>query len=482
LIDFRPILQINGLFLLILGVGMLFPALVDAAVGNPDWQVFAVTSGLVLFLGSLLFLSNSTKQKGLSIQQAFLLTVVTWIILPACGALPFIYSELSLSFTDAFFEAMSGITTTGSTVITGLDGAPPGLLLWRSILQWFGGVGIVVMGVAILPYLQVGGMQLFKVEAFDTMGSEIPRATQLSMVLSILYIAITLFCGISLWLAGMTPFEAVCHAFTTVATGGFSTSDGSVGYFDSMLIDYLISFFMVVGSLPFLLYLQMIRGETGILFQDSQVRMLLALFAVLIISLSLWLWLDGRYDMAQALRYTTFNVISVITGTGFSTTDYTLWGPVATPLFFFIMFIGGCTGSTSCGIKVFRFQVFFASTVTSLKRMLRPNGIYIPKFNGKPISSEVAGSVASYLFIFIVSFVVLTFGVTLTGVNFTTAASGVGTALANVGPGVGALIGPAGNFQNLPDVAKWFLTFAMLIGRLELFAVMVLFMPQFWRN
>ena len=481
MIDYRPILQINGLFLLILGIGMLFPASVDAWVGNPDWQVFAVTSGVVIFVGSVLFATNFARHEELTVQQAFLLTVSIWVIIPTFGALPFVYSELSLSYTDAFFEAMSGLSTTGSTVITGLDGAPPGILLWRGLLQWFGGVGIIIMAVIILPLLQIGGMQLFKVAAFDTSEKVLPRAAQLGFAISILYVALTLICGAALWVAGMTPFEATCHAFTTIATGGFSTSDGSVGHFDSSLIDYIVVLFMIVGSMPFILYLKLVRGQSWILWQDSQVRWFLALLALLVGFVTLWLWLGGQYDLAGALRYASFNVVSIVTGTGFATTDYTAWGSLAVLLFFFIMFIGGCAGSTSCGIKIFRFQVLCSMLATQLKHVLRPSGVFIPRYNGQPITEDVAGSVISYLFLFIASFLVLAVGLSLTGLDFVTAVSGAGTAMANVGPALGPIIGPSGTFQALPDTAKWFLTFGMLLGRLELFAVMVLFIPTFWR-
>ncbi|WP_321389395.1 TrkH family potassium uptake protein [Emcibacter sp.] len=460
---------------------MLFPALVDAYVGNPDWQVFAVTSGIVIFVGSILYATNFARHEELTVQQAFLLTVSIWVIIPTFGALPFVYSELSLSYTDAFFEAMSGLSTTGSTVITGLDGAPPGILLWRGLLQWFGGVGIIIMAVIILPLLQIGGMQLFRVGAFDTSEKVLPRAAQLGFAISILYVALTMICGVALWAAGMTPFEATCHAFTTIATGGFSTSDGSVGHFDSSLIDYIVVLFMIVGSMPFILYLKLVRGQSWILWQDSQVRWFVALLAVLVSFVTVWLWLGGQYDFSGALRFASFNVVSIVTGTGFATTDYTAWGSLAVLLFFFIMFIGGCAGSTSCGIKIFRFQVLCSMLSSQLKQVLRPSGVFIPRYNGQPITEDVAGSVISYLFLFIASFLVLAVGLSLTGLDFVTSVSGAGTAMANVGPALGPIIGPSGTFQALPDAAKWFLTFGMLLGRLELFAVMVLFIPTFWR-
>lgn len=482
MIDFRPILLINGLFLLILGVGMIFPALVDAYAGNPDWEVFAICSGLVMFVGGILYLTNRGEDEELSVRQAFLLTVSTWVIIPIFGALPFVFSDLALSYTDAFFEAMSGLSTTGSTVITGLDGAPPGILMWRGLLQWFGGVGIIIMAVIILPFLRVGGMQLFKIGAFDTSEKVLPRAGQLGIAISLLYVALTIICAVALWWAGMSPFEALCHAFTTIATGGFSTSDGSIGHFDSALIEYIVVIFMIVGSMPFILYLKMVQGSRTVLWRDSQVRWFLALLASVVLVMALWLWGGGQYDFMDALRYTSFNVVSILTGTGFVTTDYTAWGGVAVTVFFFIMFIGGCAGSTSCGIKIFRFQVLCAMVAAHLKHLLRPNGIFIPRYNDQPMGNEVMGSVIGYLFMFFACFLILAIGLSLTGLDFITALSGAGSAISNVGPALGPVIGPSGTYQTLPDAGKWFLTFGMLLGRLELFAVLVLFSPQFWRN
>ena len=461
---------------------MLLPMAVDLSVGNSDWQVFALISGIVVFFGSILFLSNRGEYNEMTIQQAFLLTFISWLLMPAFGALPFVFSELSLSYTDAYFEAMSGISTTGSTVITGLDKAPPGILLWRSLLQWFGGVGIIVMAVAILPILKIGGMQLFKVESFNVSDKMLPRATQLATALSLIYVGLTIICAVTFWLAGMTAFEAVCHSFTTIATGGFSTSDGSVGYFDSALIDYTVTFFMIVGSLPFLLYLRALRGKNNVFYYDSQVRWFLTLIIILISLMTIWVWTNNIYNFEESLRYTTFNIVSILTGTGYATADYTSWGTMPIMLFFFIMFIGGCAGSTSCGIKIFRFQVLVSMCAAHFKKLLRPNSIFIPRYNGGPIDESITSSVLSYLFLFVVCYVILAFCLVLTGLDFVTAFSGAGSAMANVGPALGPIIGPSGTFQELPDVAKWLLTFGMLLGRLELFAVLVLLSPKFWTN
>ena len=480
--DIRPIMLVNGLLLFILGVGMLFPAMIEHSFDGADRDVFLFIAAFVIFIGGLFFVSNQGVKGDINQKQAFLLTVSMWVILPVFGALPFVFTGTEMSYTDAFFEAMSGISTTGSTVMIGLDGAPPGILLWRSILQWFGGIGIIVMAVAILPLLQIGGMQLFKVESLDTGEQLLPRATQLASALSFLYMGLTVLCGFILWIAGMSAFDAVNHAFTTIATGGFSTSDGSIGHYDSAFIDYSVTFFMIVGSLPFLIYLRVLKGGTGSILEDSQVRWFLTLLLVVITTIALWLYLKETYNFQDALRYTSFNVVSIITGTGFATTDYTAWGSFAIMFFFFFMFIGGCAGSTSCGIKIFRFQVLCSMFASHMKSLLRPNGVFIPRYNDHPIEESVMGSVLSYLFLFLICFLILTVALSLTGLDFITAISGAGTAMANVGPALGSTIGPAGTFQSLPDAAKWFLTFGMLLGRLELFAVLVLFSPHFWKN
>ena len=279
----------------------------------------------------------------------------------------------------------------------------------------------------------------------------------------------------------MSIFEATCHAFTTIATGGYSTSDGSIGHFNSALIDYIIVLFMIIGSMPFILYLKMVQGHSLVLWRDSQVRWFLALLVVLIAIISLWRWSDNQQGIIDVVRYTTFNVVSILTGTGFATADYTAWGSLAVVFFFFMMFIGGCAGSTSCGIKIFRLQVLVIMVGAHFRHILRPSGIFIPRYNNMPIKDDVMGSVISFLFLFLVCFLMLTFALSLTGLDFITAISGAATAISNVGPALGPVIGPMGTFQTLPDAAKWFLTVGMLMGRLEIFAVLILFSPQFWR-
>ncbi len=482
MIDFRPVFFVVGILLATLAVAMGIPALADAAVGHPNWQVFALSAALTLVVGGALVLTNRARGIRLTIRQAFVLTTASWVVLAAFASLPFAFSDLGLSFTDAFFEAMSGITTTGSTVISGLDSAPPGILLWRALLQWLGGIGIIVVAVGVLPVLRIGGMQLFRMESSDTSEKVLPRVTQVAAGIGLIYIALTAICAASYRLAGMTSFESVAHAMTTIATGGFSTSDASVGHFDSAPIEWIATVFMVTGALPFVLYLQAVRGKPGLLIRDSQIQWFLAIVAVGILALAAWQWLENGSALGLAIRQAAFNVVSIITGTGYATTDFSQWGGFALAAFFLFMFIGGCAGSTSCGIKVFRFQVLYATARAQMSRLTQPHGVFIPLYNRRPISEAVAASVMGFFFLFVVCFAVLALLLGMLGLDFLTSVSGAASAMANVGPGLGETIGPAGTFAALPDAAKWLLAAGMLLGRLELFTVLVLFTPAFWRG
>ncbi len=483
MLEIRPVLFVIGILLSILAAAMLIPAVVDLAIGHPDWHVFLASAAVTLFVGISLVLTSQGRGLDLKMRQAFVLTSLSWVVIAAFAALPFAFSELGLAYTDAFFESMSGITTTGSTVVIGLDDAPPGLLLWRALLQWLGGIGIIVMALSLLPMLRVGGMQLFRLESSDMSEKVLPRAAQIASSIGLIYLALTILCAACYALAGMPWFDAVAHSMTTIATGGFSTSDVSIGFFNSAQVDLVATVFMVLGSLPFVLYLRAVRGRPESLWRDTQVQWFLITVTVSILVMALYLW-DTRPDVpfGDALRLSSFNVVSVMTGTGYATSDFALWGSFALGMFFFLMFIGGCAGSTTCGIKIFRFQVLFATAFTQIEKLLHPHGVFIPYYNRKPIPESVVESVLSFFFLFVVCFTLLAMGLGLLGLDFLTSVSGAATALANVGPGLGPVIGPAGTFAPLPDEAKWLLSFGMLIGRLELFTVLVLFAPSFWRD
>lgn len=481
MIDFRPILFIIGILLATLALAMTLPAMADLVVNNPDWSVFASSASLTFFIGIALLLSTRPSKRRITLRQAFILTALSWLVIPTFGAMPFAFSVLDMPYPDAFFEAMSGITTTGSTVIVGLDTAPPGILLWRALLQWLGGIGIIAMAITVLPMLQVGGMQLFRMESSDKSEKVMPRTAQIAGWTGVIYLVLTLICALLYWVAGMQGFDALAHAMTTISTGGFSTHDSSIGFYGSATIDAIAVVFMLLGSLPFVLYLRTIRGDPGGLWRDEQVRLFLAIVAISVALMTLYLNVENGVDPFAALQLSSFNVVSVITGTGYATHDFGLWGGFAVAALFCMMFIGGCAGSTTCGLKVFRLQVLYAAASIQLRRLLQPNGVFVPYYNRKPIGEEVLASVMAFFFLFILCWAALAIGLGYTGLDFLTAASGAASAIANVGPGLGEMIGPTGHFADMPVAAKWMLSFGMLLGRLELFTILVLAMPRFWR-
>ena len=480
--SFRPVLHIVGFFLVLLAGAMTVPALVDAAVGEADWQVFAAAAGMTLGFGGLMVLANRQDRVMIGLRQGFLLTVSSWLVVSAFGALPLWLSRLDLSLTDAFFESVSGLTTTGSTVLEGLDRMPPGILIWRAMLQWLGGIGIIVMAVALLPFLKVGGMQLFRTESSDRSEKVKPRVAQIATRITAVYCGLTLACGIAYMASGMGPFDATLHAMTTLSTGGFSSSDASLAHFDSPAVDWVAVVFMLAGGLPFVLYVQFLQGRPGALWRDPQARSFVALLVAATLVLASWLDLSGAYPFLKALRFSAFNVVSIVTTTGYETANYAVWGGFAVMLFFFLTFVGGCTGSTAGGIKVFRFDVLFIVALRQLRQLAFPHAVYPNRYGDRVLSDEVAAAVMSFFFVFLTAVVGLAAALGALGLDFITSISGAATAIANVGPGLGPVIGPVGNFKPLPDSAKWLLAFGMLLGRLEFFTVLVLFSPKFWRN
>ncbi|MEO9682877.1 MAG: TrkH family potassium uptake protein [Tateyamaria sp.] len=479
--DLRPVGYVIGLLVAMLGVAMVVPMLADLFYGNSHWTVFAESAIITIVIGGVISLSCSNSVgEGLTIQQTFLLTTGVWLALPIFGALPFVIGETDARFVDAFFEAMSGLTTTGSTVFSGLEDLPRGLLLWRGILQWLGGIGIIVVAMVFLPELRVGGMQIFRTEGFDTFGKILPRATQIASQIAVIYVTLTLACTLTYIALAMTPFDAVVHAMTTVSTGGFSNYDGSFGTFSGNA-EYAGTFFMIAAALPFVRYVQLINGNPLALHRDPQVRGFLMTIAVLVGVVFVSLQLVFTHHPEQMLREALFNISSIISGTGYASADYMLWGAFPIAIFFFTGLIGGCAGSTSCSIKIFRFQLLFASIGAQLRKTRSPHGVFTPRYAGRRVGDEVLNSVMTFFMLFIVSMGLLAVALAMTGLDFMTSVSGAATALGNIGPGLGDTIGPSGNFSTLNDTAKWLLAAGMLIGRLELMAVYVIFTVQFWR-
>ena len=480
--DHRAIFFLIGNLLAALAVGMFIPAIVSFMVGEEDWLVFVACALATGFIAGALILTNRGSLPPLSVKQAFLLTSSAWLALTGFAALPLAFSGIGLSYTDAFFEAMSGITTTGATIIVGLDAAPTGVLLWRALLQWFGGIGIIVMAISVLPMLNVGGMQLFRLESSDTSEKILPRTAQIAGSITKLYFGITVACMLAYLVAGMGFFDAMAHAMTTIATGGFSTHDDSLAAFDSPGIEMIATVFMIAASLPFVAYLQLNKGKFWVLWNDAQVRM----FAILLIlaTLSMWVYQMSYHATTAGTAFlrAAFNTTSILTGTGYATTDYSQWGPFAISVFFILTFIGGCAGSTSCGMKVFRLQVMMKAGWRYIRQLTLPHGVFVIRYNGRPLSDDVANSIVAFVLVFLLSFATISVGLTLMGLDTLTALSASAAAIANVGPGLGPIIGPSGTYATLPDGAKWILCFGMLLGRLEFLAVLVMFSPSFWRR
>ncbi len=482
MLDLRPVFFIIGILIAAFGGIMIIPGIVDAASGEAEWKAFALSSLLTVFVGGALILTNRIESMSLNLRQAFLFTGLAWFSIALFGALPFALSDFGLSPVDAFFESVSGITTTGSTVISGLDKAPPGILLWRSMMQWLGGIGIIVFALAFLPILRVGGMQLFKTEAFDTPEKVLPGAAQIALSVGGAYVLLTSIIMFALTLAGMPAFDALNHAMTSISTGGFSTKDASVGHFGNMGIDWIITTAMIIGGMPFVHLVAMLRGSWRPLLRDSQVHWYLTILLLAMLSVTAWLWLVDEMPVAVSVTQASFNVASVMTGTGYATADFNRWGGLPLIIMLMLMFIGGCAGSTACGIKVFRFQVAYAIARIQIARLLQPHGVFVANYNRRPITEEIAGSVMGFFFLFVASFAVLAGILGLSGLDFITAISGAATAISNVGPGLGQVIGPEGNFSSLPDGAKLALTGGMLLGRLELYTILILFTAGFWRG
>lgn len=481
MLDLRPIGYVIGLLVAVLGATMAIPLGFDLAAGNGHWTVFFESGVITVLSGTLMALACANAVTGrLTLQQTFLLASSVWVALPLFGALPFAMGATAARPVDAIFEAMSGMTTTGSTVFGGLDDLPQGLLLWRSMLQWFGGIGIIVVAMVFLPELRVGGMQIFRSEAFETGGKVLPRAAEIASRISAAYVGLTVACHFAYVGVGMSGFEALNHALTTLSTGGFSTYDASFGAFQGPA-EYVASVFMVLASLPFVRYVQVMAGSARPLWRDVQVRGFLWTIAVLVLAVAAYRIAVNGDHLEHALREGLFNVTSIITGTGYASVDYQLWGAFPAVLFFFIGLIGGCAGSTCCSVKIFRYQILIAAIRAEVRRIHSPSGIFVPRYDGQAVSDEVINSVIAFFVIFILSLGLFAVALSLTGLDLVTSVSGAATAIANIGPGLGPIIGPAGNFETINDAAKWLLTGAMLLGRLELLVVMVVLLPRFWR-
>ena len=478
----KTVFFIIGTLLIILGLFMLIPYGVQTFYKEKSHS-FLSSSFVTILIGSLFVLANIQKEYRLNLKQTFLFSTFAWLSIAIFGSIPFILANLDFSLSDAFFESMSGITTTGSTVIANLDQTPKSILMWRAIMQWLGGVGIIVMAITVLPLLKVGGMQLFRIESSDKPEKILPRTIQIASIIISTYLVLTLSCAFFYKVSGMNFFDSIAHAMTTIATGGFSTHNDSIGYFNNPKIELIAIAFIILGSIPFIAYLKFIKGNRKVFFQDVQIKGLIYLFLFSAITMFLYLlFTNNNILIIEKIRIASFNVVSILSGTGYVTNDFSLWGKFPLIFFLFLMFIGGCAGSTACGIKIFRFQLLFLFLNNQIKKLIYPNSVFVLKYNNQKITDNYMNSIIIFVFAYLFIFILIAMLLSITGLDFLSAISGAATSISNVGPGLGEMIGPNGNFKAIPEISKWILSFGMLLGRLELFAVLILFFPSFWRN
>ena len=479
--NYKTVFFTLGVLQIILGLSMIIPIIIQIIYGQLD-SSFIGAGIITIVFGVLFFLSNLDHDKKLNLQQAFLLTALSWLSIAIFGSLPFIFSNLHLTITDALFESMSGITTTGSTIIKNLNDSPKAILLWRAILQWLGGIGIIVMAITLMPIMNVGGMQLFKISSNDTTEKILPKSKEIALKLIFIYSGLTFLCAIFYKIFGMNYFDSLTHSMTTIATGGFSNYNESLGFFNSASIEITAIVFIILGSIPFIAYIKFLNGNRKIFISDSQIKSFIKIIVISILILFFYLTIQNKSFLEVNLRSVSFNVVSILTGTGYVTQEFDNWGSFPLIFFLILMFIGGCAGSTACGIKIFRVQILYLFLINQLKKIIYPRGIFIIKYDNNNVDDKFMASIISFIYLYIIIFFIITALLSLSGLDFTTSISGAATSISNVGPGLGELIGPNGNFSQIPDFSKWVLSLGMILGRLELFAILVLFLPSFWQK
>ncbi len=480
--NFKMIASLNGTLLMIVA-GMMFLSTGWSFYYGEEWQSLVYSGALTLLAGGALRLVNyGNTNTDVRKRDGFLIVASGWIFMALLGCLPYVISGAIDNFTDAFFETMSGFTTTGATILTDIESMPNGLLFWRSMTHWIGGMGIIVLTIAILPLLGVGGMQLFVAEAPGVTPDKLhPRITGTAKRLWIIYFLLTMAEAFALKIAGMSVFDAINHAMATMATGGFSTKNASIAYFTSPAIHYIIMVFMFLAGVNFTLLYLGFTGRVKRVFKNEEVKVyaINTLIAGLVIGVLLILFNDVGTE--EALRNAFFTVISITTTTGFITDNYLLWPNFLIFIVFVLFFSGGSTGSTSGGIKIMRHIVLIKNSFLELKRQLHPNAILPVRFNGKAVPQNITNTVAGFVLIWLIVFFIGAFVMSAIGLDFMSAVGSVTATLGNIGPGIGS-VGPVDNFAHIPQLGKLFLSLLMLMGRLELFTVLILFMPHFWRN
>ena len=479
--NYKTVFFIIGVLQIILGIFMAIPIFSQFIFSEID-SSFITSSAITLVFGVLFVLSNLDYEKKINLKQAFLLTTLSWLTIAIFGSLPFYFSDLNISFTDSFFESMSGLTTTGSTIISNLESAPKSVLLWRALLQWLGGIGIIVMAITLMPIMNIGGMLLFKVLNTDSSEEILPSSKEISLKLILIYFVLTFLCALAYKIFGMGYFDSLTHSMTTIATGGFSNYNESIGHFNNVKIEITAMLFIILGSLPFIAYIKFLNGNRKVFLNDSQIKTFIKLIIFSILILFFYLFIKIEDFSLSDFRYISFNSISILTGTGYVTGKFDQWGSFSLFFFLILMFIGGCAGSTTCGVKIFRIQILYKFIINQLKKIIFPRGIFVIKYENNNVNDKFLASIISFIYLYILLFFLITALLSLSGLDFITSISGAATSISNVGPGLGSVIGSSGNFSTLPDFSKWILSAGMLLGRLELFAILVLFLPSFWKK
>lgn len=479
--DLRPPFYIAGLLLIATGCAMLIPAAVELAAGNDNWDAFLECALVTFLAGALMAIACHTDMTTLSIRQAFLMTAAAWILVPLFGALPLIVGDPYLSFTDAYFEAVSGITTTGSTVIDHLETLTPGANLWRGLLNWMGGLGFSFVAMVFLPFLRVGGMLFFQTQGFDTLGKVLPRASDIAGALLRFYLLLTLVVFVTYFSFGMTPLDAAVHTFATVSCGGFSTSDDSFGRYEG-LIEYAGALFMFLASLPFIRFVQLLQGAPRPFLHDHQARAYLLWTGAAVGAVVLWRLATSDDGFEPILRTSLFNMISIFSGTGFGTADVASWGAFAVAVAFLVGMIGGCTSSTSASISVFRWQILLGAIRLQVRKLHSPSRIEALKYEGRVVADEVLNPVIAFFTAFVLCFGVMSVLLCFSGIDTMSAIFAVWTSIGNIGYGFGAIMSRTGTMIDVPASDKWVLITAMLMGRLGMMPLIVLLLPRFWRR
>ncbi len=476
------IINFVGFLLILEGIFMWVGIPFSLYYNDNDIWVLFFTGLLTSLLGLVLFLSTKNKDKEVRKREGYIVVSIGWIVMSIFGAIPFVIHGSIPSYTDAFFETMSGFTTTGASILNDIESLPHGLLFWRSMTQWLGGMGMIVLSLAILPILGIGGMQLFVAEVPGPTKDKIhPRVRETAVRLWGIYVLLTAAEIVLLYIGGMTFFDAICHSFTTMATGGFSTKQASIAYYQSPFIHYVIIFFMISAGANFTIHYHILHGRFANVKRNEEFKFYITIiffFAVLIAAV---LFFSNYGNLEVSFRDSLFQVVSMITTTGYVTADYEVWGTFLLLLFVLFLFIGGCAGSTGGGIKIVRHLLLFKNSFLELRRLIHPRAVIPVRYNNHSVSQDIISNVLAFFLFYIFIFILGSLVMSLMGLDFMSAIGSVATSLGNVGPAVGS-VGPTDNFAHIPSAGKWFLSFLMLLGRLELFTILVISSPAFWKS